>query len=280
MRTSTNPVPTPSEGDCRLVVDSSGPPISPGSTASSDVVLRSARPALLATLAVPAAAGAAAVVGTAAGLDPGFRWEPVALAALAGALAGAASRRLLTRLPRGTPVSPGWSEIPTALLWSLVAIRWATGGLPIWWVPTALALTWLAVPLVLVDSRCRRLPDALTLPAYPLFACTLVPAAITGGGTRLAVAAVVGSLVFIGLHWAIAAVWRGSLGAGDVKLAGSLGAVLGPVGLFALPLAMLGASLATLGLYMCAPRRWRVGIPHGPGMLAAACLIVLFPGAV
>ncbi|HJQ06192.1 MAG TPA: hypothetical protein VJ872_12145, partial [Nocardioides sp.] len=69
---------------------------------------------------------------------------------------------------------------------------------------------------------------------------------------------------------------RRSLGAGDVKLAGALGAVLGAVSWVALPVAAAIAAVVTVALAVV--RRSTGGVPHGPGLLAAASLVAVFPG--
>lgn len=201
---------------------------------------------------------------------------------VAGWFAGSIGRLVLAALPRGTVVARGWCEWSTAVLWAVVGARAGLGELPGWWVPVPLALTWFGVLLTATDLRHRRLPDALTLSAYPVFGAALAVAAATGGGWALGARAVLGALVFCGLH-ALVRTWRpGSLGAGDVKLAGSVGAVLGAVGWPALVLAALLAAVVTLGLGLAArgevASRWRSGIPHGPGLLAAAWLVAAFPG--
>ncbi|GGS60521.1 hypothetical protein GCM10010171_64280 [Actinokineospora fastidiosa] len=198
----------------------------------------------------------------------------VVLAVLGGGAAGVAARLLVSALPRGTPVPPGPCEVATAALWAVITAQWAAGGLPGWWVPTACVLTWVAVPLVLVDIRHRRLPDALTLGALPLLAAALAVAAVAGGGGEVAVRAVLGAVGFFAVHAVIAWVRPGSLGGGDVKLALMVGAVLGVVGVEALLVALVGASLVTLALIAAVPR-WRSGAPHGPGMLGAACALVI-----
>ncbi|RZS43173.1 leader peptidase (prepilin peptidase)/N-methyltransferase [Herbihabitans rhizosphaerae] len=202
----------------------------------------------------------------------------------AGALAGAGGRVLLGRLHRGTRVTPGWCEGATGLLWTVLGLRVAGGGgPPWWWLPVPLALAWLAVLLTVVDLRHRRLPDALTLPAYPVLAVLIAVAAAGGAGWPLVARAVAGALLFWGVHAMVRRLVPGSLGAGDVKLAGVLGAVLGVLGWAALALAAVGAAVVTLVLLLAAParvsRRWRTGVPHGPGLLAATWLIAAFPGA-
>ncbi|HEU5472831.1 MAG TPA: A24 family peptidase [Actinophytocola sp.] len=200
----------------------------------------------------------------------------------AGGLAGALGRWLLGRLRRGASVHSGWCEAAVAVLWGVLGWRFAGGRLPSWWLPVPLLLIWFAVLLTATDLRHRRLPDALTLPAYPVAAIVLGTAAGFGGGWPLAVGAAIGAMTFFTVHAAVHLLRPKALGAGDVKLAGSLGGVLGAVGWPALVFAAGLAACCTVVLRLVAPRQiaasWWNGIPHGPGMLAATCLITLFPG--
>ncbi|KAA2262003.1 prepilin peptidase [Solihabitans fulvus] len=200
----------------------------------------------------------------------------------AGWVFGALGARLLRRLPRGASVRSPWCALATGLLWALVAARWFSGGLPPWWLPVPLALAWFGVLLSTTDLLHHRLPNALTLPAYPAVAALLTLAALTGGGTRVLAGAVLGCLAFGLLHLVVHLIVPGALGAGDVKLSGSLGAVLGALSWWALPLAGLLACTLTLvgGLLHAAARRPpRVELPHGPGLLAATWLLATFPAA-
>jgi leader peptidase (prepilin peptidase) / N-methyltransferase len=204
-----------------------------------------------------------------------------ALFIVAGIFAGLAGRWLLSRLPRGTTVHSGWLAGPVALLWGIVGWRAATGHLPWWWLPIPLLLTWFAVLLTATDLRHRRLPNALTLPAYPVAAGLIATAAALGGGWPLVNGALLGAAIYIGVHATVHTIRPTALGAGDVKLSGTLGAILGAVGWPTLVLAAWLAAVCTLGLRILTPRRftahWHDGIPHGPGMLAATCLMALFP---
>jgi leader peptidase (prepilin peptidase)/N-methyltransferase len=200
----------------------------------------------------------------------------------AGLLAGCLGRWLLGRLRYGTSVHIGWCAGGVAALWAVLGWRVGAGALPEWWLPVPLLLTWFAVLLTATDLRHRRLPDALTMPAYPIAAAVLAAAAAAGGGWPLAAGAAFGAGAFLAVHTAIRLIRPSALGLGDVKLSGPLGAVLGAVGWPALVLAAWLAAACTLALRLAAPRRlavtWRDGIPHGPGLLAATSLIALFPG--
>jgi leader peptidase (prepilin peptidase)/N-methyltransferase len=152
--------------------------------------------------------------------------------------------------------------------------------LPSWWLPVPLVLTALAVPLIAADLRYRRLPDVLTVRAYPLLGLALGIAALSGPGVGLLLRALSAGVAFGGLHLLVHALSRRSLGAGDVKLAAALGAVLGAVSWAALIVAAVLAAVLTTALaaVQVAVRRRRDGVPHGPGLLVAAWLVAVFPG--
>src|SRR5437660_7825571 len=95
------------------------------------------------------------------------------LAFAVGGLAGGLGRQLLGRLRRGVSVPSPWCELGVATTWSVAVARCAAGGQPWWWLPVPLAIAWLGVLLTIVDVRHRRLPDALTLPAYPVLGALL-----------------------------------------------------------------------------------------------------------
>ena len=130
----------------------------------------------------------------------------------------------------GAPVPALLALSTAAAAAAIAAARAETGALPGWWLPVPWLVSVLGVPLALADARHRRLPDVLTLPAYPAVALTVTLAALAGGGWRLAIGAVLGSLLLGGTHLAVHRLSPGGLGPGDVKLAGSCGAVLGAVG--------------------------------------------------
>jgi leader peptidase (prepilin peptidase) / N-methyltransferase len=202
------------------------------------------------------------------------------LLATAGAAAGAAARPLLTRLRRGVTVHKGWTALGVATLWTLAGWRTETGHLPWWWLPIPLVVAWLAVTLTAVDLKHRRLPNALTLPAYPAIAAAVTLAAIQSG-RHVAEGALLGAVVLGGGYLMIHLLSPAAMGGGDVKLSGSQGAVMGAVGM---PAVLVGTALAaalTLALSLTAPksqrRQWRSGIPHGPALLAATYVIATFP---
>jgi leader peptidase (prepilin peptidase)/N-methyltransferase len=167
---------------------------------------------------------------------------------LTGAAVGHATRRLLARLRRGAVFRPPGCELFTAMASAIVGWRFAIGALPAWWCAVPLLLAWLAVPLAAVDLAVLRLPNVLTYAAYPVLGIALAFAAARGPDHALAIRAVVGTVMFGGAHALVR--WRAptTLGAGDVKLAGSLGAVLAALNWQALITATALAAAITLAL--------------------------------
>lgn len=209
-------------------------------------------------------------------------WGIIVIAAAAGLMSGLTGRLVLARLRRGVVLHAGPCELAGAALFAVVVARWHSGALPGWWLPVPVALSVFAVPLVAVDIARRRLPDALTYSTSAALGCSVLAVAGFAGNEALVLAALSGSVVFFTMHLLVHVVAPLSLGGGDVKLAGGLGGVLGAVGW---PALVIGAGLASLiTLAMAAFGRlarvgeWRSGVPHGPGLLAATWLVVVFPG--
>lgn len=184
---------------------------------------------------------------------------------LSGLVVGAAGAWLLRSLPRGASVHWLWCAVPVGLSWCVTGVL----GVPPHWLPVPLLIAWLGVLLSAVDFRHRRLPDALTLPAYPLVGGVL---AVCGADLARALG---GCLAYFGLHLAVHRLSPASLGGGDVKLSGALGAVLGSVSWVALPVGAVLASGITLALALWRPRD---GPPHGPGLVGATWLVSLAGG--
>jgi leader peptidase (prepilin peptidase)/N-methyltransferase len=193
----------------------------------------------------------------------------------AGAGAGAAGARLLRRLPRGVRVPASACAAAVALAWCAVAVR--AGELPLWWLPVPLVLGWAGVLLGAADLLARRLPDALTLPAYPAVTVLLGLAAAGTGDAGLPNRALAGAVLWAGGYAAVRLVAPGALGGGDVKLAGTLGAIAAAVSWPGLLLAVLAATALTTAVSLPAlVFGGRGEVPHGPAMLASTWLIALF----
>ncbi|PZS38094.1 MAG: prepilin peptidase [Pseudonocardiales bacterium] len=182
----------------------------------------------------------------------------------------------LRRLPGGVRVPVPVCTVAVAVLWAAVG-EWATVGLPVWWWPVPLVLGWAGVLLASADLIARRLPDALTLPAYPVVAVLLGGAAVGAGNTEALARATAGALLWAGGYAAVRLVAPGALGGGDVKLAGSLGALAAATSWSGLLAAVLAANVITAAIAGPARLLGYRDVPHGPAMLAAAWLVVLHP---
>lgn len=210
-------------------------------------------------------------------LDP-LPVPPAALVlGVAGVLAGAAARLLLARLRRGARVRAPVCEIAVGVAWAACGAGWMAGAVPPAWVPALLALCWLAVAAGATDLVHHRLPDALTLPALPVFLALLVPV-----GADAVARGAAGAVLAAAVHAAAHLVAPRAMGAGDVKLAAPLGALLAaaawaaPV-LAAVLAAVLTGVAALLGVAVARARgRPRsAAVAHGPSMLAATAVVLL-----
>ncbi|MGW0701327.1 prepilin peptidase [Streptomyces sp. NPDC002867] len=143
------------------------------------------------------------------------------------------------------------------------------------WLPATPA----AVLLALVDRRVHRLPDQLTLPLAAASAALLGLAELLphDGGTWPT--ALLGGLALGAVYFLLFLINPNGMGFGDVKLALSLGVVLGWYGWVVLFLgAFAGFLLGSLyGLTLMLLRRAgrKTAIPFGPFMIVGALLGVL-----
>ncbi|MEV0613123.1 prepilin peptidase [Nonomuraea sp. NPDC050404] len=134
----------------------------------------------------------------------------IAFAALIGLICGDRIRALAGSYDEAPAQARTWPpglELVSAVVAGLVA--WRAG-------PPYVCFAVIAVALAVVDWRTSTLPDAITLPAYPIVALALLPTgelprALAGGAAMLAV---------YGLLWLLR---PDQMGFGDVKLAGLIG---------------------------------------------------------
>jgi leader peptidase (prepilin peptidase) / N-methyltransferase len=180
---------------------------------------------------------------------------------------------MLRRGPRGVRVPVPVCAMAVAAVWAVVGGR----GLPVWWWPVPLALGWVGVLLSGADLIARRLPDRLTLPAYPVVAILLGVAALTTGDAGVLARAAPGAVLWAGGYAAVRLLAPAALGGGDVKLAGSLGALTAATSWSGWVLAVLAANVVTAALAVPTRMLGYRDLPHGPAMLAAAWLVVLHP---
>jgi leader peptidase (prepilin peptidase)/N-methyltransferase len=144
--------------------------------------------------------------------------------------------------------------------------------------PAFLFLGVIGTMLSFIDVALKRLPDPLTLPGAAGVAVLLALACLDVGFDHFLGALYgMGALfVFYAVQWFIA---PGQIGLGDVKLALSLGLVLGWLGLQAFILGIFAiqvlGGLWALGLIISRRGGLKSSMPFGPFMLAGTLLAVL-----
>jgi len=136
-----------------------------------------------------------------------------------------------------------------------------------------------SVVLIVVDQRWRRLPNPLVLLAAACVIGGLASALIAGASPRRLGGALLVGVVVFAVAVLLYLATRGAIGAGDVKLAGVLGVLVGWWGIdavfsWSLLSAVLGGALALVAM-----RRHgrRASVPFGPALLVGAWAAVLLP---
>jgi leader peptidase (prepilin peptidase) / N-methyltransferase len=188
-----------------------------------------------------------------------------------------APRRLALRCARcrgrlGTPLA---IELTTAVVLALLLGRFG-GQLDV------LAFGFfgvLGVALAAIDIAVQRLPDRLTLPAYPILIGLLAVAAITGHDFAALLRALLGGLSLAGLFLLLALIRPGQMGGGDIKLAGVAGLALGWLGW---PILIAGVALgfvfsAIVSVALLAARRITLhsAMCFGPYLVGGALVAML-----
>lgn len=174
--------------------------------------------------------------------------------------------------------TPAVLELATAAVLAVIAGRF--GGHPL-----TLALGFLGavgVALAAIDISVQRLPDRLTLPAYPVLIALLAVAAVTGHDLAALWRALLGGLALAAGYLVLGLVRPGDLGGGDIKLAGLAGLVLGWLNwravLIGATAGFMLAGLAGLGLLAARRISMRSAISFGPFLLGGTLLVILAEG--
>lgn len=168
-------------------------------------------------------------------------------------------------------------ELGTAALFAVLALRFGLDpGLPAF-----LYLGAVGVALALIDLDVKRLPDALTLPSYPVGIALLALAALLGAaeGWSGLLRALLGMAAYYAFYFVLVLVYPAGMGFGDVKLAGVLGLFTAWIGWGSWAVALAGGFLLggvwSIGLLLFRRAGRRTAIPYGPFMLAGALVAVL-----
>jgi leader peptidase (prepilin peptidase)/N-methyltransferase len=190
--------------------------------------------------------------------------------------------------PATAPVRSGnWYGPRTGLIAAVIgagcaALAAAAGPRPelaVW-----LLLTPFALVLALVDLSVHRLPDVLTLSLPGAAVALLGGAALLPGSAGSWLGALLGGVALAGAYVVLFVIHPNGMGFGDVKLALTLGVVLGWYGwtvLFVGAFAgfLLGAVYG-LGLMLARRASRKTAMPFGPFMLLGAFLGLLLGGLV
>jgi len=144
--------------------------------------------------------------------------------------------------------------------------------------PAFVGFALVASALVVCDVRLRRLPDALTLPAYPLLAVLLLLPFERVPYTR----ALIAMAVMFVVHFTLA-LFADGIGFGDVKAAGLVGLVTGWLSWAALAQTLVVGYVCMAGyaITLLVVRRAERGtlVPFGPSLLGAAVLVIALHGS-
>jgi leader peptidase (prepilin peptidase)/N-methyltransferase len=166
-------------------------------------------------------------------------------------------------------------EAGTGALFAVMAVRF--GFDPV--LPAYLYLAAVGLALALIDLDCKRLPDALTLPSYPVAVVLLGVAALTGSDSGSLLRALLGGAAMYAVYFALCFAYPAGMGFGDVKLAGVLGLYTAWIGWGAWAVGLfLGFFLGgAFGLALIALKRGgrKTAVPFGPFMLLGVLIAVL-----
>jgi leader peptidase (prepilin peptidase)/N-methyltransferase len=204
-------------------------------------------------------------------------WAYPALTTAVAGLAGWWLSRRRYRRPDDTVyrTAPAWLMPVLAAVGALLASPFYLGQPLVVIVTYALALVW-GLLLAFIDADVHRLPDVLTLPAYPVAGALLAAcSAVTGDWTAMArAAACAGIAVAVFLLAALVASGSGGLGLGDVKLVGVLGGLLGWHSWFSAVLGLatgcvIGGLMAVVLLVFRRAERTSL-VAYGPSLIAGS----------
>ena len=176
-----------------------------------------------------------------------------------------------TPIPKRYPLV----ELGAGVLFAVMTLRFGLDPV----LPAYLYLAAVGLALGLIDLDCRRLPDALTLPSYPVAAALLGVAALAGSDSGSLLRALLGGGLMFGVYFLLCFAHPAGMGFGDVKLSGVLGLYLGWLGWGVLAVGLfLGFLLGgVFGVALIASGRGgrKSKVPFGPFMLGGTLVAVL-----
>ena len=168
-------------------------------------------------------------------------------------------------------------ELGTAVLFALLALRLDPPDLPAF-----LYFGAIGIALALIDLDCRRLPNAIVLPSYPVLVVLLTASAWYRGDWWSLARAGIGGVALFAFYLLLALAYPAGMGFGDVRLAGILGGLLAYLSWPALLIGAFGGFLlgALAGVVVLATGKGgrKTALPFGPFMIAAALVAVFAAG--
>lgn len=180
----------------------------------------------------------------------------------------------------GARISPRYPLVELGTGVAFVAVALSLDQVGLWSaLPAYLYFTAVGIALALIDLDCRRLPDAIVLPSYPVLAVLLALSAGWQHDWWSLGRAGIGAAALFGFFFLLAFVQPAAMAFGDVKLSGLIGGVLGYLSWWTLVLGgflgfLLGA-LVGVALMAVGKAGRKTAVPFGPFMVAGA-LIAFF----
>ncbi len=179
------------------------------------------------------------------------------------------------------PISPRYLvvEVITGLLFGAVAWVWGLDPL----LPALLVLTWSLVVATAIDLEHRIIPNRLTFRLPVVLLPLLVFAAAMDGWSDL-LRAVIAAIAVPGVMLALSELFRllrgqPGIGMGDIKLAISLGLVIGYLGGFELVVfayaTIISAVVIAIVLLLAGKAKLASRIPFGPYLAVGAMVVLL-----
>jgi leader peptidase (prepilin peptidase)/N-methyltransferase len=177
----------------------------------------------------------------------------------------------------GHPISARYLlvELACGVLFVVMALRFEAHAVLV----AYLYLAAVGLALAMIDFDTKRLPDALTLPSYPVAAVLLGVAAVVDHEGDAALRALIGAVAMGALYFVLVLIYPAGMGLGDVKLAPVLGAYLGWISYGALAVGaflgfLYGGLVGVLAMAVGKAGR-KSKLPFGPFMLLGVLTAVL-----
>jgi leader peptidase (prepilin peptidase) / N-methyltransferase len=184
------------------------------------------------------------------------------------------------------PISPRYLvvEVITGMLFGAVAWVWGLDPL----LPALLVLTWSLVVATAIDLEHRIIPNRLTFRLPVVLLPLLVFAAAADGAWADLLRGIIAAVAVPGVMLALSELFRllrgqPGIGMGDIKLAISLGLVIGYLGGFELVVfayaTIISAVVIAIVLLLLGKAKLASRIPFGPYLAVGAMVVVLAQGA-